>query len=200
MRQVLRTHALGRSRGMGWGGRWDGGSGWGTHVNPWLIHVNVWQNPLHYCKEISLKIIKINEKKEKKKKLLEQALGPLLQDCYSLTSGVWKPAGSELPTLCHCPRVPAYKRPTKHASSLFSLTQTNITIGACTCTSHHCFSHISAQPFTWKCPKWRPYPCCVSPGMPGLVNRVFTLARHFSHMVPLCATLGAGGCWLTGWC
>ena len=23
-----------------------GGSGWGTHVNPWLIHVNVWQNPL----------------------------------------------------------------------------------------------------------------------------------------------------------
>ena len=23
-----------------------GGSGWGTHVNPWLIHVNVWQN--HY--------------------------------------------------------------------------------------------------------------------------------------------------------
>ena len=22
------------------------GSGWGTHVNPWLIHVNVWQN--HY--------------------------------------------------------------------------------------------------------------------------------------------------------
>ena len=21
-----------------------GGSGWGTHVHPWLIHVNVWQN------------------------------------------------------------------------------------------------------------------------------------------------------------
>ena len=21
--------------------RWEGGSGWGTHVNPWLIHVNV---------------------------------------------------------------------------------------------------------------------------------------------------------------
>ena len=27
----------------------EGGSGWGTHVNPWLIHVNVWQNPLQYC-------------------------------------------------------------------------------------------------------------------------------------------------------
>ena len=41
---------------------WDveGGSGWGTHVNPWLIHVNVWQKPLHYSKVISLQIIKIN--------------------------------------------------------------------------------------------------------------------------------------------
>ena len=43
-----------------------GGSGWGTHVNPWLIHVNVWQKPLQYCKVISLQWIKINEKKEKK--------------------------------------------------------------------------------------------------------------------------------------
>ena len=25
---------------------WDGGSGWGTYVHSWLIHVNVWQN--HY--------------------------------------------------------------------------------------------------------------------------------------------------------
>ena len=22
-------------------GRWEGGPGWGTHVNPWLIHFNV---------------------------------------------------------------------------------------------------------------------------------------------------------------
>ena len=35
-----------RPRGMGWRGRWEGESGWGTHVNPWLIHVNVWQKPL----------------------------------------------------------------------------------------------------------------------------------------------------------
>ena len=62
MRQVLRDSALGRPRGMGCGWRWDGGWGWGTHVNPWLIHVNVWQKPLQYCKVISLQLIKINEK------------------------------------------------------------------------------------------------------------------------------------------
>ena len=59
MRQVLRACALGRPRGMGWGGRWEGRSGWGTHVNPWLIHVNVWQKPLQYCKVISLQLKKI---------------------------------------------------------------------------------------------------------------------------------------------
>ena len=63
MRKVLGPGALGRSRGMGWGGRRQGGSGWGTHVNPWLIHVNVWQKPLQYCKVIGLQLIKINGKK-----------------------------------------------------------------------------------------------------------------------------------------
>ena len=63
MRQVLGAGALGRPRGMGWGGRREGGSGWGTNVNPWLIHVNVWQKPLQYCKVISLQLIKINGKK-----------------------------------------------------------------------------------------------------------------------------------------
>ena len=64
MRQVLGAGALGWPRGMGWGARWEGGSGWGAHVNPWLIHVNVWQKPLQYCKVISLQLIKINEKKK----------------------------------------------------------------------------------------------------------------------------------------
>ena len=41
MRQALRPGALGRPRGIGWRGRWEGGWGWGIHVNPWLIHVNV---------------------------------------------------------------------------------------------------------------------------------------------------------------
>ena len=63
MRQGLGAGALGRPRGMGWGGRWEGASGWGTHVNPWLIHVSIWQKSLQYCKVISLQLIKINEKK-----------------------------------------------------------------------------------------------------------------------------------------
>ena len=54
-----------RPRGMGWGARWEGRSGWGAHINPWLIHVSVWQKPLQYCKVISLQLIKINGKKPK---------------------------------------------------------------------------------------------------------------------------------------
>ena len=63
MRHVLGPGALGRPRGIRWRGRWEGGSGWGIHVNPWLIHVSVWQKPLQYCKVISLQLIKINGKK-----------------------------------------------------------------------------------------------------------------------------------------
>ena len=69
MRQVLRPGALGRPRGIGSRGRWEGGLGWGIHVNPWLIHVNVWQKPLQYYKVISLQLIKINGKKNKKKSM-----------------------------------------------------------------------------------------------------------------------------------
>ena len=37
----LKNGALGKPRGSGWRGRWEGGSGWGTHVNPWLFYSNV---------------------------------------------------------------------------------------------------------------------------------------------------------------
>ena len=67
---MLRAGALGRPRGIGWGGRQEEGLGWGTHVNPWLIHVNVWQKPLQYGKVISLQLIKINEKKKRKYTIL----------------------------------------------------------------------------------------------------------------------------------
>ena len=32
------------------------GSGWGTYVYPWLIHVDVWQKPPQYYKVISLQL------------------------------------------------------------------------------------------------------------------------------------------------
>ena len=54
----------------GWDGEGGGrgGSAWGTHANPCLIYVNVWQKPLQYCKVISLQLIKINGKKQTKKR------------------------------------------------------------------------------------------------------------------------------------
>ena len=60
--RVLRAGALGWSRGIGWGGRWEGASEWGTHVNPWLIHIDVWQKPLKCCKVIALQL-KLKKKK-----------------------------------------------------------------------------------------------------------------------------------------
>ena len=33
--------------GCGWGSRMGG-----THMHPWLIHVNVWPKPSQYCKVI----------------------------------------------------------------------------------------------------------------------------------------------------
>ena len=64
IRQVLGPGTLGKPRGIGYRGKWEGGSGWGIHVNPWLIHVNVWQKPLQYCKAISLQLKKRKRKKK----------------------------------------------------------------------------------------------------------------------------------------
>ena len=76
---MLKAGTLGYPRGMGWGGRWEGSLGWGTHVNPWLIHVYVWQKPLQYCKVISLqKQKKKKRKKEKKKAMVHLHNGLLL--------------------------------------------------------------------------------------------------------------------------
>ena len=61
--KALGPGALGRPRGSGWRGRWEGGSGWGTHVSPWLFHFNVWQNPLQIKKKIIIKDTLEQEKK-----------------------------------------------------------------------------------------------------------------------------------------
>ena len=55
---IIGAGALGRPRGMEWGGRWERGSGWETRVHPWRMHVDVWQNQYN--------IVKLNKIKLKK--------------------------------------------------------------------------------------------------------------------------------------
>ena len=64
LKSLCRQHTT----ALRWGGRWEAGSGWGTHVHPWLIHVNVWQKPPQYCKVITLRL---KFKKKKKITLVE---------------------------------------------------------------------------------------------------------------------------------
>ena len=47
---MLGAGALGRPRGMVWGGRREEGSGWGTRVYLWQIHVDIWQNQYNIVK------------------------------------------------------------------------------------------------------------------------------------------------------
>ena len=47
---MLGAGAVGRPRGMEWGGRREEGSGWGTHVYLWRIHFDIWQNEYNYVK------------------------------------------------------------------------------------------------------------------------------------------------------
>ena len=57
--------ALGRLRGMVWGGRREEGSGWGTHVYLWQIHFDIWLNQYNIVK------LKNKIKLKKKKRKLE---------------------------------------------------------------------------------------------------------------------------------
>ena len=57
-------HGIGHPKQVLWDNpeRWGerGGQDSGTHIHPWLIHVDVWQKPPQYCKEISLQLKLIN--------------------------------------------------------------------------------------------------------------------------------------------
>ena len=55
---MLAAGALGRHRGMVRGGRRVEGSGWGTHVYLWRIHVDIWQNQYN--------IVQLKNKKKNK--------------------------------------------------------------------------------------------------------------------------------------
>ena len=48
--RMLGAGALGRPRGMVWGGKSEKGSGWGTHVYLWQIHFDIWQNQYNIVK------------------------------------------------------------------------------------------------------------------------------------------------------
>ena len=69
---MLGAGALGRCRGMVRGGRRDEGSGWGTRVYLWWIHVDIWQNQYNIVKlkikkkEDSLNGLEGKNKKNKK--------------------------------------------------------------------------------------------------------------------------------------
>ena len=65
MRQVLQGWCTGKTQSDGMEREAGGGIGMGNSLNPWLIHANVWQKLLQYCKVISLQLIKINGKKKK---------------------------------------------------------------------------------------------------------------------------------------
>ena len=60
---LLGAGALGRPRGMVWGGRREEGSGWGTHVYLWWIHFDIWQNQYN--------IVKFKNKIKKKRIFLQ---------------------------------------------------------------------------------------------------------------------------------
>ena len=47
---MLGAGAVGRPRGMVQGGRREEGSGWGTRVYLWQIHVDIWQNQYNIVK------------------------------------------------------------------------------------------------------------------------------------------------------
>ena len=66
---MLGAGALGRPRGMVWGGRREEGSGWGTRVYLWRIHVDIRQNQYNIVK------LKNKIKKKRKEKQSEALFG-----------------------------------------------------------------------------------------------------------------------------
>ena len=67
---MLGAGALGRPRGMVRGGRREEGSGWGTLVYLWWIHVDIWQNQFNIVKlKNKIRFFKKWKKKKDRKKL-----------------------------------------------------------------------------------------------------------------------------------
>ena len=71
---MLGAGALGRPRGMEWGGRREEGSGWGMHVYLWWIHFDIWQNKYNY--------VKFKKKIKKKKEIFLKKIALICQEKY----------------------------------------------------------------------------------------------------------------------
>ena len=71
---MLGAGALGRPRGMVWGGRREEGSGWGTHVYLWRIHFYIWQNQYN--------IVKFKNKIKLKKKKRNPEIGGKKEESF----------------------------------------------------------------------------------------------------------------------
>ena len=92
-------------RGLELGGRWEGFQDGGTHLYPWLIHVDVWQKSPQYCKVISLQLkfinLKINLKIKKNCKnnfeRKKKQLGGMMIFCFYLDCFTFSISYSVLP-------------------------------------------------------------------------------------------------------
>ena len=67
---MLGAGALGRPRGMVYGGRREEGSGWGTRVYLWQIHVDIWQSQYNIVKLKNKIKLKKSIKKKKKEYII----------------------------------------------------------------------------------------------------------------------------------
>ena len=74
---MLGAGALGRPRGIVRGGREEEGSGWGTYVYLWRIHVDIWQNQYNIVK-LKSKIKKNSCGEDRVNKLQNEAIMPYL--------------------------------------------------------------------------------------------------------------------------
>ena len=98
---MLGAGALRRPRGMVWGGRREEGSGWGTHVYLWWIHVDIWQNQYN--------IVKLNNKIKFKKRVLSKKKNSIYKKRYNLSqfvidSSFLKLTGSSLDPSLYLPK------------------------------------------------------------------------------------------------
>ena len=78
---MLGAGALGRPRGMVWGGWREEGSGWGTRAYLWRIHVDIWKNQYNILK------LKKKKKELEYKGWATMASAALADDLNSLCAG-----------------------------------------------------------------------------------------------------------------